>query len=548
MWQHRAEHRATARRRWRVVWVTRVAAAATITAGLVAATAAPVHAGPIPDVPPAPPFSAGQAAGQAAPGDRAPAAGALPAADGSLSYASIPQPAAPPPANIVGPLAREIMTESAETERLGEQVKAIQDELVTAQGITSQIRDALDEADQELAKARAHASAIATDVYKDAAALGPFDEFTKDLQDFSLVAPALPGQVDPASRPPGRDAVWYELQRCEEELAAIRVAHEAALAAEDEIAARLVVAQEQFQRHRSALTTLKARNSALIGPAIAARDAYEDSLAASRGFGTGVAGMKAAPAAVAAVGFALRQLGKPYEWAAEGPYTYDCSGLVLAAYQSVGVNLPRVSRHQFHAGSPVLVSHLLPGDLLFFSTDRSDWRKIHHVAMYIGGGRMVHAPTFGDVVRIAPIWWSEFFAATRIVPAVPGGGTTTQPPVTTRPPTSSRPPTTTRPPATTTSPPTSTPPTSTQPPTTTVPPTTQPPTTTTPAPTTQAPTTTAPQETTAPPPSGGTETAPATTTTPPAEPVTTTTSLPPARATTSSAGEVRRHRRRRRFF
>jgi peptidoglycan DL-endopeptidase CwlO len=537
------EQRATGRRRWRVVWVTRVAAAATITVTLVGTTTRPVHAGPIPDAPPPP----AAAAAEAAPGDLAPAAGALPAADGGLVFPSLPQPALPPPADVVGPLAREIMAESAETERLGEQVKLIQDEMIAAQDITSQIRDALDQATEDLEQARSQATAIATDVYKDATALGPFDEYTKQLQDFSLVAPALPGQVDPASRPSGRDSIWYEIMRCEEAVNAIQTAHEAALAAEEEIAGRLAVAQEQFQRHRAALTTLKARNSALIGPAIEARDRYEDSLAASRGLGGNtVNGMRAGPAALAAVGFALRQLGKPYEWAAEGPWTFDCSGLVLASYQSVGITLPRVSRQQFHAGSPVLVSQLLPGDLLFFSTDRSDWRKIHHVAIYIGGGRMVHAPTFGDVVRIAPIWWSEFFAATRIVPAVPapgGGQPTTQPPTTTPPPTTTRPPaTTTRPPATTTTPPATT----TTPPVTT----TEPPTTTPPPPTTTAPPTTpaAPTTTTEPP----AETTPAPTPTP--EPEATPTpaapspsALPPA-VTSPSSGEVRRHRRPRRFF
>jgi cell wall-associated NlpC family hydrolase len=535
--------RATGRRRWRVVWVTRVAAAATLTAGLVATTTRPVHAAPIPDAPPPPAASAAETA----PGDQAPAGGALPAADGSLAFPTLPQPAAPPPADVVGPLASEIMAESAETERLGEQVKLIQDEMIAAQDVTSQIRVALDEATEKLVAARSQATEIATDVYKDATALGPFDAYTKDLQDFSLVAPALPGQVDPASRPSGRDSIWYDLRRCEEEVSAITVAHEAALAAEQEIAARLAVAQEQFQRHRSALTTLKSRNSALIGPALEARDRYEDSLAASRGFGgTSVNGMRAGPAALAAVGFALRQLGKPYEWAAEGPWSYDCSGLVLASYQSVRVQLPRVSRQQYHAGSPVLVSQLLPGDLLFFSTDRSDWRKIHHVAIYIGGGRMIHAPNFGDVVRIAPIWWTEFFGATRIVPAVPAPGAppTTQPPTTTRPPSTTRPPTTTTaPPTTTTAPPTST----TAPPTTTPPPptTTPPPPTTTAAPTTPAaPTTTTepPAETTPPPPSPEPEA-----TTPPAEPSASQSAVPSAVIATS-AGAVRRHRRPRRFF
>jgi len=164
------------------------------------------------------------------------------------------------------------MAESAETERLGEQVKAIQDELTGAQVVTSQIRERLDEATAAMDEARARAAEIAADVYKDATALGPFDGYTKDLQDFSLVAPGLPVQVDPASRPSGRDSVWYEIQRCEQELRAFHDAHEFALAAEEEIVTRLQVAQEQFQRHRSALSTLKTRNAALLGPALAARE------------------------------------------------------------------------------------------------------------------------------------------------------------------------------------------------------------------------------------------------------------------------------------
>jgi hypothetical protein len=123
------------------------------------------------------------------------------------------------------------------------------------------------------------------------------------------------------------------------------------------------------------------------------------------------------------VAFALSQLGKPYEWAAEGPNSYDCSGLVFASYLSVGVKLPRVANNQYGAGQPVLASQLLPGDLIFFSTNPSDWRQIHHVAMYIGNGKVVQAPTFGEVVKISPIWFSEYFGATRIIPAIAAPGT-----------------------------------------------------------------------------------------------------------------------------
>ena len=118
--------------------------------------------------------------------------------------------------------------------------------------------------------------------------------------------------------------------------------------------------------------------------------------------------------ALAAVRVALAQLGKPYVFGAEGPSTYDCSGLVQYAYAHAGIVLPRTARPQYRVSRPVRLDQLQPGDLLFFATDRSNWQTIHHVGIYLGGGRMVHAPTTGDVVRIAPVWWAVFFGAGRV--------------------------------------------------------------------------------------------------------------------------------------
>jgi hypothetical protein len=109
------------------------------------------------------------------------------------------------------------------------------------------------------------------------------------------------------------------------------------------------------------------------------------------------------PAAVA-VRFALAQLGKPYRWGADGPRSYDCSGLVQTAYRAAGVGLPRVSRQQYRAGRPVPLSSLRAGDLLFYAKDTSDPRTIYHVGMYLGSGRMVEAPNRRAPVRIASIW------------------------------------------------------------------------------------------------------------------------------------------------
>jgi cell wall-associated NlpC family hydrolase len=94
------------------------------------------------------------------------------------------------------------------------------------------------------------------------------------------------------------------------------------------------------------------------------------------------------------VKFAYAQIGKPYRWAAEGPNAYDCSGLVTAAYRNAGVQLPHNSRQQWRSVTPISRSQLRPGDVVFYYPD------VHHVGIYMGNGMMVHAPTFGEPVRM----------------------------------------------------------------------------------------------------------------------------------------------------
>jgi peptidoglycan DL-endopeptidase CwlO len=208
--------------------------------------------------------------------------------------------------------------------------------------------------------------------------------------------------------------------------------------------------------------------------------------------------MDAGRAAATAVAFAMAQLGKPYQWGAEGPGSFDCSGLTSAAYLAAGVVIPRVSVDQFNAGPHVAVADLLPGDLVFYADNPLDPATIHHVGLYIGKGLMVHAPHTGDVVRIASIWRTGYAGAVRVVPGLRRPGVT--PPTTTAPPPpppmTTAPPRTTAPPTTSRRPPSSS--ATTRPPTTASP-TTKPPassTTTTTAPPTTAPPTTAAATTT----------------------------------------------------
>jgi peptidoglycan DL-endopeptidase CwlO len=94
---------------------------------------------------------------------------------------------------------------------------------------------------------------------------------------------------------------------------------------------------------------------------------------------------------------ACAQIGKPYVWAADGPGSFDCSGLTLYAWAAAGVTLRHYTKWQWADGTPVSRSDLRPGDLVFYFSD------LHHMAMYVGGGWVVHAPQTGDVVRMAKI-------------------------------------------------------------------------------------------------------------------------------------------------
>jgi hypothetical protein len=124
-------------------------------------------------------------------------------------------------------------------------------------------------------------------------------------------------------------------------------------------------------------------------------------------------------AAAKAITFALAQIGKPYVWGAAGPNAFDCSGLMLRAYQAGGINLPRVSVDQFHAGALLPVRDAQPGDLMFLAYDPDNPATIHHVFMYLGNNRIVEAPEPGiPVHEIAMPWNSRELVQQAVRPGV----------------------------------------------------------------------------------------------------------------------------------
>ncbi|NRQ38436.1 C40 family peptidase [Nonomuraea sp. NN258] len=120
----------------------------------------------------------------------------------------------------------------------------------------------------------------------------------------------------------------------------------------------------------------------------------------------------------AVIAYAHAQLGKPYLWGAEGPSSFDCSGLTMRAYQAAGITIPRVAADQWRWGPPVPNGQEQPGDLAFF---RMQPDGPGHVGLVIGGGQMIHAPNRRTVVKIDGYQRGDLISFTRPAAHAPTG-------------------------------------------------------------------------------------------------------------------------------
>jgi peptidoglycan DL-endopeptidase CwlO len=235
-----------------------------------------------------------------------------------------------------------------------------------------------------------------------------------------------------------RQAALEEIARRKAAEAARRKAEEEAKKAAEEKAAEEKAAQEKAAQEAAAQEKAAQEKAAQEAAAAAAEaDASDSGADSSADSGSGTDGPSddvpaplppattpappTAPAPVPpagggsasrAIAFAKAQLGEPYVWGAAGPSAWDCSGLTMRAWQAGGVYLPHYSAAQYAAGTPISASDLRPGDLVFWGTTSSP-SSIHHVAMYIGSGLIIHAPRPGRSVEIDSMYYwvpPNFFA------------------------------------------------------------------------------------------------------------------------------------------
>jgi cell wall-associated NlpC family hydrolase len=281
-------------------------------------------------------------------------------------------------------------------------VGQVQAQVNSLQAKVDQIGQQYDQAGQQLATARGRLAPVQREVARDQA------RYTAAQTKLAQVAAAAyehSGQTSLAglltSGDPGAALGQASLLQ---ELAATHQAQAVQFLA---AARQLSAVRAEFQRTEEGTAALRAQlaaKKATLGRLLASSQGTLDSLTAAQqtqvaaavtGAGGSTTAVYTGPTATQAekaVAFAYAQLGKPYVWGATGPGSYDCSGLVQAAWAAAGVSIPRVTYDQWAALPHISTSSLQPGDLLLYDGEG-------HVSMYVGDGYIIDAPRTGLTVE-----------------------------------------------------------------------------------------------------------------------------------------------------
>jgi cell wall-associated NlpC family hydrolase len=329
------------------------------------------------------------------------AIGVIPSTGHSQPGTGAPAAAAP------DDLERQIAAARARLEVATEQYNAVRADIAATRSRVAALRRGLSALTRRLAAGRANATAIVVAAYKSGltgdanallAAASP-EEFLDRLQLLDHVTAA-------------RDREIVALLNEQREVSGQQTALEALVrrgVAQERARASLLGSIRAQLRHLTSIRDLRIeaanRGTARVQRARGTAPVHVDRRRGTRvghharrpTTGQPTAGPGAGGYASSVVRFAFRQLGTWYQFGAAGPHSYDCSGLALAAWRAAGVYLPHNAARQWSSVRHLDRSDLTPGDLVFY------YRDIHHVAIYIGGGQIIHAPGPGERVTRAPV-------------------------------------------------------------------------------------------------------------------------------------------------
>src|SRR3954467_7237725 len=284
-----------------------------------------------------------------------------------------------------------VAAKAHELEVVTEQFNEARETLAAQQAAAQAAGASLEQAAAALQQAQQHVRGIARSAWT-GEGLSSFqalmtsdsaDDFVDRMSTLQLVAGHQNGLLDAAA---GANAAAAQAQAAAQDAAA------AAQATYDKVAAQQADLQKQVAEYQAVYDRLSA-DEKRAASAVPERASRADRVPAAPSAPVGAS----SDAAQVAIDAAMAQRGKPYVWAADGPGSFDCSGLTAYAYKAAGISLPHSSALQSTMGQAVARADLQPGDLVFF------YSPVSHVGIYIGNGQMVHAPTSGDVVKVASI-------------------------------------------------------------------------------------------------------------------------------------------------
>ncbi|PZG14915.1 glycoside hydrolase [Micromonospora craterilacus] len=272
-------------------------------------------------------------------------------------------------------LTRRIEKSSAELEHVVEAHNELREKIKKNQAAVGRLRDRIGPLEQQAEQSRADVGQLAATAYK----TGNLDAVDALLHggDSASVLDRL-GTLDHLTRQ--RQATIASYTADQQRLIDEKTRLDVTLSRQAAQSRELTAAKKGIERDLAKLYELRRQAYGRAAERPASRSNSADDAPSV----SGKAGV--------AVRYAYGALGKPYAWGEDGPNGYDCSGLTSAAWRAAGKSLPHNTRMQWGVVAHISRSELRPGDLVFY-------RSLGHMAIYVGGGQVIHAPTFGRNVE-----------------------------------------------------------------------------------------------------------------------------------------------------
>ncbi|GAB7104444.1 NlpC/P60 family protein [Streptomyces phaeofaciens JCM 4814] len=331
--------------------------------------------------------------------------------------AAAPPDPAPPGERSVTDLLTDLQRLYREAERATETYNATEEKLKERRAETGRLDTALARARLSLQESRGAAGRLARQQYQGTTEISSYVRllFARDpqhaLDQGHVIGRLARERADTVGR----------LEGGERRADALAREARAALDAQLTLAQRRKKERDDVRRRLDDVEKLLASLTAAQLTAIAERERADVDEAQKRVMATGDLDddRPPSPEGDRAVRYAVDQIGKPYEWGAEGPRSYDCSGLTSEAWIHAGTPIPRTSQEQWARLRRIPLKELRPGDLVIYFPEAT------HVAMYLGDGTVVQAPRTGEKVKISPIASNPVLGAVRPDPGARATATPT---------------------------------------------------------------------------------------------------------------------------